>query len=228
MPGWNVGRIDVNKIGVLDLLGLPAKELTPGKVLDVCAGGGRGLRQARAIGLDYYAVELLPVLSFVKNTRIDGYRSDLAEVAREHPGRVVAADASKAIPFAPRSFDVVFSCTGMPKFTPTPEAYVNSILEMIRVADRKVAFTTTEMRGTIDHPFRRRIDFHFRLIDWLKELRKYGIEASLVRGGLANAIHLDVSHRDAAALEADSERLIAEARRFVVEPRPSRAFPGMR
>jgi SAM-dependent methyltransferase len=228
-PDWNARGVDVNKIGVLDLLGLDPRELTQGKVLDVCAGGGNALREARSWGLDYYAVDLLPILSFTRDDRIGGYRHDLVDAAKKFPGRVIAADASKTLPFADRTFDVVFSCTGMPKFTPTPEAYVNSILEMIRVADRKVAFTTTEMKGAIDHTYRRDVDFHFRLYDWIMQrLAPYGIVAERAAGQLANAIHLTVKDRDHAALEADREALIADAKNFVVKSQPAWSFPGMR
>lgn len=216
--------------GELEYLGMKVEELSPGRVLDVGIGGGWSLLQSLQLGIDMYAVDLALA------ARVGGIHPGARTQAREqialeslraikdeYPQRFIEADAAQRIPFADDYFKTVIACMSLPNYARNPREAVASILEMIRVAQGRVIFTSpyhviperdvSGVVGIADHKF------NFRLAAFLHTLEGYGIDhswrvvpnRSAYSDGDIVSAHLDVSKKDRGRLNSERQLLLDSA-----------------
>ena len=219
--------------GELEYLGMKVEELLPGRVLDVGIGGGRSLQQALQLGIDMYAVDLA-LRARVGGTH-PGARTQAREqialenlqaIRDEYPQRFVEADAAQRIPFADDYFETVIACMSLPNYARNPKEAVTSILEMIRVAQRRVVFISpyhaipeSDLSGGVGIAANK---FNFRLAAFIHALEQYGINLSWKQvpnksdysdGDIVSA-HLDVSKKDQERLNSERQLLLDAADTF--------------
>jgi SAM-dependent methyltransferase len=227
-------------IGSLDMLGLTLADVEGHKVLDVGIGGGRSLRQAMELGLDYSGIDILPLIdadqlaSRIQQANVKTRQAELAAVVAKYPDRFRAADfANDEPPWPPNSFDMVISAGALPGYSRDAREVVHSLLNMITLARERVVcgngwFEETNPDGIINLG-RAELAFRFRMKDFLESLAEYGINYSL-RPGMVPAkagggnrvmcLDLDVSSKDSAKLAETMPDLLAHADEFSAAGQP--------
>lgn len=197
-------------LGSLDMLGLAFRDLQ-GKVLDVGVGGGRSLRQAVERGIDYYGVDILPLLDAasipsIRQVNILEMQRRFLKTASMYPNRMSAADfCLPSIPFAENSFDVVLSAGGLPGYARNAQEAIISVTNMLNLSRQKVAIhggwdASNNASGTI------RLgtaalggQFSFNMKGFVERLRAYGISyviaSGIGPGGRLMNLHFDTSKK---------------------------------
>lgn len=236
---WGLNMRDGHPaIGSLDMLGLTPKDLVGLRVLDVGPGGGRSLRQARELEIDYYGADVLPVIdpSLIEKP---AQRANVLKMqprfkaeAAEHPGRLIAADFAKnPAPYPDDFFDLVISAGALPGYARDATEAVRSLVNMIRVSRKRVVcgdgwLEQSNPKGIVKlgagpHAF------GFAMKAFLDSLKEYGITYRLLpdidtqRGKRRNPafmnLDLDVSQKDSAKLAKSLPDLLASAGEFQAE-----------
>jgi len=221
--------------GILVELGLPLNNLVGKKVLEVCCGGGGAVKEARALGINYVGIDILPILKEISlesplvantpvdkrteqtthvNNNINEKKKELIDMAQTNA--VIAGDATLTLPFAENAFDIVLSCLGLPDYATDSKGAITSILEMIRIAKEKVVISagwneTNNPRGIIPIGVQPN-DFSFRMKDLLDELKTYGIAYTLVKDEKmpTPSVHIDVSAKDIKKISDNEKKFYME------------------
>lgn len=219
---------EVKGRGILELLGMQIEDIAEKRVLDVGVGGGRALHQARKASIDYYAVDILPVVdpatapSDVAREITGQMQIELTRIAQEYPGRVFAVDATQRFPFRDNEFDVALSAVSMPNYARSPEGAIMSMLEMVRVSREKVVFCKAwhedNAYGLVSigiEPYQ----FNFELKRFLELLGGFGINYSISDSHRIERVfrgtHLDLGNKNQKLLNSQQEAIVAAARDFV-------------